>query len=334
MKFTVQAKTIAACNDFLKLIYQDNEYSLDEFSNTFKEKEFDLDQLLPQCIIKYRGEKMSYSEYVAKQRAISTRLQFFTRYRDEVLPQEIGLAIADQEYYQAAKFLEKAETCLQTARYYLFQSADILDYDCCINWKAGYQAIYDIRSMHFQTAIIWYNNCFDYIVQVAFLAFGLYKGIKRYNKDLAFEEILKMCTYNSLKVLHENQPSNTGLGLVWDIIENCRIARQDLNDWANYSKHKGGLGFVGLKPESPVQIYVGTSEGGYESRISEFEPITLDMDQSLEKVILAHDALMKCMSDLIDLINFPAAQYRINERGQFVIPDKNLYCKVRLNEES
>lgn len=58
------------------------------------------------------------------------------------------------------------------------------------------------------------------------------------------------------------------------------------------------------------------------------------MDQSLEKVILAHDALMKCMSDLIDLINFPTAQYRINERGQFVIPDKNVYCKVRLNEES
>ena len=52
MKITVQAKTIAACNDFLTLIYQDNEYSLDEFSNAFKEKEFDLDQLLPQCIIK------------------------------------------------------------------------------------------------------------------------------------------------------------------------------------------------------------------------------------------------------------------------------------------
>ena len=330
MNFTIQAKTIAGSNGFLKLIYQDSEYSLEEFSTAFKEKEFDLDRLLPQCSIVYRGEKMTFDEYVIKQRTISNRLQFFTRYHNEVLPIEISLAIADKEYYQAAKFLEKAETCLQTARYYFYQSTDILEYDCCVNWSAGYQAIYDLRSMNFQTAIIWYNNCFDYIVQVAFLAFGLYKGIRRYNDGLPFEEVLKMCTYNALKTLHDNQPTNVGLTNLWNIIEGCRIARQDLNDWANYSKHKGGLGFVGLKPESPIQIIIGTPEEGYESRISEFEAITLDMDQSVEKVILAHEALMKCMNELMDLINFSAAQHSINDQGQFVFPDQSTYRKVHL----
>lgn len=330
MNLTIQVKTTAVCNDFLRLIYQDKEYSLAEFSTAFKKTEFDMDRLLPQCCIVYRGEKILFEEYVAKRRAISTRLQFFTRYRDEVLPIEIGLAISDKAYYQAAKFLEKAENCLQTARYYFYRSTDILEYDCCVNWKSGYQAIYGLRSMNFQTAIIWYNNCFDYIVQVAFLAFGLYRGIRRYNDALPFEEILKMCTYNALKTLHENQPTNTGLNDLWNIIEKCRVARQDLNDWANYSKHKGGLGFVGLNLESPIQIYVGSTQGGYESRISDFEAITLDMDQSVEKVILAHEALMTCMNDLMDLINFPAAQHHINEEGQFVFPDKSTYCKVTL----
>lgn len=91
-----------------------------------------------------------------------------------------------------------------------------------------------------------------------------------------FEEILKICTYNTLKNLHENNLDNLGLTNLWYIIETCRIARQDLNDWANYAKHKGGIGFVGLKPESPIQIYIGSANGGYESLISEFESITLD----------------------------------------------------------
>jgi len=81
-----------------------------------------------------------------------------------------------------------------------------------------------------------------------------------------------------------------------------------LNDWANYSKHKSGRGFVGLTSESPIKIYVATSEDGCESRFREFELITLDMDQDVEKVIMAHDALMKCMSELMDIIDFSAAQ--------------------------
>ena len=330
MKFSLQAKSYAESRDFLRLVYEDNEYALDEFSAAFKKQEFGLDQLLPKCSLVYRGKSMTFEEYVANQRLISERLQFFTRYRDEVLPIEISLTIADKEYYQAAKFLEKAENCLQTARYYFYQCADILEYDCCVNWRAGYQAIYALRSMNFQTAIIWYNNCFDYIVQVAFLAFGLYRGIRRYNDGLAWEDVLKLCTYNALKVLHENNPENIALTELWNIIERCRILRQELNDWANYSKHKGGLGFVGLKPESPVQIVIGKPGGGYEVRTSEFEPISIDMDQCVEKVISAHEALINCMNELMEYIDFQAAQHSIDEQGRFVFPDKSAYRKVTL----
>lgn len=330
MKFTIEAKTYAECENFLRIIYEGKEYTLGEFSSTYKENNFDIEKMLPECKILYRGQKKTFNDYVSEQRRLAERLEFFTRYHDNVMPIEISLAISDPEYYQAAKFLEKAETCLQTARYYFLQSADILEYDCCVNWKAGYLAVYGIRAMNFSTAIIWYNNCFDYIVQIAFLAFGLYKGIKRYNESLPFEEVLKLCTYNSLKTLHDNNPDNIGLTDLWNIIEKCRAARQDLNEWANYSKHKGGLGFVGLKPDSPFQIFVGTPDGGYESRISEFEAIILDMDQSVEKVVASHEALTKCLRELMDFINFPAAQHSINSEGKFVIPDKSTYRKVSL----
>ena len=330
MDITIQAKTYAECNGFLSLIYNGREYNLHDFSSEFKTDDFSLDHLLPKCDIVYRGKRMTYEEYVDQQRSISAQLNFFTRYREEIMPIEIGLAISNKEYYRATKFLEKAENCLQTARYYFYRSTNIMEYDCCINWKSGYQGIYDLRSRNFQTAIIWYNNCFDYIVQIAFLAFGLYKEVRRYTDDMNFEEILKLCTYNTLKTLHENNPANSGLTNLWNIIETCRVARQDLNDWANYAKHKGGIGFVGLKPDTPVQIYIGSTTGGYESRISEFESITLDMDTSINKVISAHEALIRCLNDLTDFIDFPAALFTINEEGRYVFPKKITYSKVIL----
>jgi len=331
MRFEIESKTYAECENFLKLAYNGEEYSLAEFSSTYKTKNFDIEKLLPECELLYRGQRKSFDDYASERRSLAESLEFFTGYHDEVMPIEINLAISNSEYYQAAKFLEKAETCLQTARYYFLQSEDILEYDCCVNWRAGYLAIYGIRTMNFSTAIIWYNNCFDYIVQIAFLAFGLYKNIKKYSESLSFEEVLKLCTYNSLKVLHENNPDNEGLSTLWDIIETCRVARQDLNDWANYSKHKGGLGFIGLKPEPPIHVFVGTPDGGYESRTSEFEAITLDIDQSAEKVISSHMALSKCLRELMTLINFPAAQCSLNNEGTFVIPDKRAYRKVSLD---
>ncbi len=331
MNLTFQSKTYASCNDFLKLIYNNNEYTLSSFSEAFKEKNFDLDILLPQCTLIYRDKKISYEEYIAFRRDVANRLNFFNRYREELIPIEFHLAISDKAYYQAAKFLGKAEECLQTARYYFYQSTDILEYDCVLNWKSGYQGIYALRTMNFQTAIIWYNNCFDYIVQIAFLAFELYRNVKRYNDGLDFEEILKMCTYNTMKVLHENQPKNTELSNLWNLIEECRIARQDLNDWANYSKHKGGLGFVGLRPESPFQIYVGKPGEPMESRVSEFESIIIDIDDCVEKIISAHNALIKCLNNLMDFINFPGAKYSINDEGKLVIPDKKTYRKIVLS---
>lgn len=330
MNITFESKTHAKCADFLKLLFEGREYTLDEFSAAFKKKNFDLEQLLPQCEIIYRSHKMSYNEYVVELRNELAQLGKFTRYREEIAPIEVSLSIGDYDYYKAAKFVGKAESCISTARYYYYQSANILDYDCRVNWKAGYNGIYALRTMNFETAIVWYNNCFDYIIQIAFLAFGLYKGIKKYSSDLPFEEVLKLCTYNSLKTLHENKPDNEGLSQLWDIIETCRADRQDLNDWANYAKHKGGLGYVGLKPESPVLVYMAEPGGKPECRTSEFDTITLDIDECKENVIAAHNALIKCLNDLLDFIDFPQGQLTLNAENKIVLPDPAKYHKVLL----
>ena len=175
---TFESKTYAECAGFLKLLFNGREYTLDEFSAAYKKSNFDLEQLLPQCEIIYRDRKISYDQYITDLRGEVAQLRLFTRYREEIAPIELSLSIGDYDYYKAAKFVGKAESCISTARYYYYQSTNILDYDCRVNWKAGYNGIYALRTMNFETAIVWYNNCFDYIIQIAFLAFGLYNGIK------------------------------------------------------------------------------------------------------------------------------------------------------------
>ena len=327
MNFSLKIKSYALCRDFLKLIYNGEEYTLPEFSKKYKDGIFSLEKMLPQCEIEYRSKRMTFDEYKNNIASLASQLGFYTRHHDEIMPHEIGFAANDPDYYKAAKFLEKAENCIQTARYYFINSADILEYDCCINWKAGYEGIYHIRTMNFSTAIIWYNNCFDYIIQIAFLAFGLYKNMKKLNDDSSLEEILKQCTYNNLKMICEKKKDEEGFSILWDIIERCRNDRQTLNDWANYSKHKGGLGFYGLNPEMPLKLYVATEGEDCESRLSDFEPCKIDIDSSIDIVVQAHNALIRCLDELINFINFDAAKI-IQMDGKIIYPDKKKYRKI------
>lgn len=330
MRLTFESRTTPDCISYLLLEYGGKQYSLDEFSATFKKAEFQIDGLLPKCKIVYKGKAISFEEYKASRIRLSDQLTVFQKYSSDVFPIEVYLAICNYDYYKAAKFLEKAENCLQTARYYLMQGADIIEYDCNIPWKYGYQPIYDIRATNFTTAIVWYNNCFDYILQIVFLAFELFKKVRRYRADMSFEEKLSMCTFKVFRDLHREYPDNEEFTQLWDILKRCHNAISELNEWANYAKHKGGIGYVGLKPDSPFQVYIGTTDGSMESRTSEFESIKLDMDESVSVLVEAHKALVSCLEEIVDFIDFESCRYTITEDGKFDIPEKSSYVKIQL----
>lgn len=330
MKISFTARTEPECIQYLKLLYKDKAYTLEDFSAKFKTGEFSLENLLSECTLIYKGEKMTFEEYSNNIKSFSDSLKFFKRYQNEVAPLEIALQLSNYEYYKAAKFLEKAEECLQIARYYLLMCYDVLEYDCNMNWTAGYGAVFQFRTINCKTAIIWYNNCFDYILLIAFLAFELYRFMPKYNSDLNFEEILRLCTYNSIKNLHIQNSTNTNLNILWGILEDCRNNLSDINSWANYAKHKGGIGFVGLKPPSPFEVSRSDANGNTQHLTSEFEPILLDLDDSITILVQAHEALYDCLNNLMDFIDFQKAIPQKDENGNLIIPDKNSYVKVIL----
>ena len=330
MKLSFESRTKPACVGYLLLEYAGKTYTLEEFSEKFKVAEFQIDSLLPKCNIIYKGKTLSFEDYKRTRSELSNQLDMFHEYNNDVFPIEIHLAICNYDYYKAAKFLEKAENCLQTARYYLMQGADIIEYDCNIPWKYGYQPIYDIRATNFTTAIIWYNNCFDYILQIVYLAFGLGKKTRRYREDMTFEEELSLCTFKIFRELHSAYSDNEAFEQLWNILERIHDAISEVNIWANYAKHKGGIGYVGLHAESPFQIYVGTPGEIPESRTSEFESIKLDIDESVATMVNAHKALCEGLNEIVAFVNFQSCKYTLDENGRFVIPDVSDYVKVRL----
>lgn len=329
MQVRIESRTIAECIEFLKLKYRGRIYSLDEFSEANKTREFQIERLLPECSIIYRGETLTFEAYKEARIKLSDQLEMPQKYAKEIFPREIHLAICNDSYYKAAKFLEKTEECIQTARYYLMQGADIIKYDCDIPWKYGYQPIYDIRTINFTTAIIWYNNSFDYILQIAFLAFELFKKDKRFKDTMQFEELLRLCTFKTFSDIHSVYKHDASFKELWNILNDCHDAILDVNNWANYAKHKGGIGYVGLRPESPYKIYVGDNNGKVESRTSEFEPIILDIDKEVSTLINTHKELCNCLEKLVNFIGFENCAFTIDKDGNFDVPKESEYVKIQ-----
>lgn len=332
MNFTATAKTTAECSNFLHIIYEGQNYKIEDFSSKYKNgQDFVLDQKLKQCNIEYRGQVMTYEEMGQSNFTFSESLPFFTRYHDEIYPHEHLIMIGNYNYYKSAKFLSKAEKCLQTARYYLMNSKNILSTDFDINWSSGYGPQFLIRTIDFTTAVTWYNNCFDYILQIIYLAFELYKKVPKYNNAWTFEEILKMCSYLTVKKIYIANMAVNNLAALWNVIEVCHIALTDVNTWANYIKHKGGINFDGLTPDEPFHATMTDKDGNVIAESGDFDAIMLDLDQSISKLQLAHNALFNCLDQIVTFIDFNAAiPLPDSKTKNLLIPDKNKYVKIIL----
>lgn len=330
VNLTITSRSVPECEKYLYLVFQGQQFLLDEFSEKFKTHPFQLETLLPECSFLYRGKEITYEEYKAARIDLSNQLKLSQRHRYEVFKLEPMLAISNFDYYKSAKFLEKAESCLQSARLYLMRGANIIGLDCNIPWKYGYQGIFDIRTINLTTAIIWYNNCFDYVLQIAFLAYELYRGLREYKPEMDFEDILRLCSYKNFTRILKKNAQNSNLADLGRIIESCHLSLTNINIWANYAKHKGGIGYIGLNPECPFQIVVSDKNGNVEARTSEFEAISLDADQCIPELVAAHQAICKCISDLVDFIDYPQAQHTLDENQRIHTPDKSTYVKIQL----
>ena len=95
MNFTFTSRTVPDCEQYLQLVYQGRQFLLDEFSEAFKTQPYQLEQLLPDCSIIYRGTTMTFDEYKASRVAISNQLNLSRQYSNSVVSLEPMLTISN-----------------------------------------------------------------------------------------------------------------------------------------------------------------------------------------------------------------------------------------------
>lgn len=331
MNLTVTSKTTAKCSEFLKIIYGETKYSVEEFSAKFKTTDFSLDEKVKDCFIEYRGQSFSYNQMCQNHLQFSESLPFFTAYHEHIYPQEHLIMIGNFNYYKSAKFLSKAEKCLQTARYYLLNSQNLLTTDYDIHWASGYGPQFMIRTMDFTTAVVWYNNCFDYVLQIVYLSFELYKQLRDYKDSWSFEKILKQCSYTTINDIYTSNSTANNFTTLWNIIKACQNSLRDVNSWANFIKHKGGINFVGLTADEPFHATVRNENGDIVAESGDFDAIKIDLDSSILKLQSTHNALCECLTQLVAFIDYTAAVPQSDSTGErMLIPDKSQYVKIIL----
>jgi hypothetical protein len=115
------------------------------------------------------------------------------------------------------------------------------------------------------------------------------------------------------------------LKALWKIVSKAQNANENINQWANYIKHKGGISIKGVFPESPFKVTVGTTSS------NEFEPLQLELDEVINTLKTAHIILYNTLDELIDFIGFEKIHITYDNNNKRIIPQKSTYKKVLIN---
>ena len=311
MQISFSVKNELKCRSFLEIKTPDGEYQLiDEFIKAHPTiSESDLER----CIIKYRGIEKTYKQEIDDYVAFSETMKFVK----SVPP----MLIADQSIKPAIYFAKKSIECLQFARFFTMKSNLILDTDHNIPWSQGYVPQYLFRCIYFGTASTWYSNAFDQVLQIVYWGKKLYvhasdRAGNHYEESWDPKKIMEQCKYGF--VVDELKKCNDIA--LRKCLTSCSSAIEQVRNWANYIKHKGGIDYKYIEPENPYKLFfvpideaahvepkVGPQyqEPDAKYEIKDFKsPIEIDIDDKIQELVKVHAAIHDCIEKVIADMNF------------------------------
>ncbi|MCW6091347.1 hypothetical protein [Clostridium sporogenes] len=327
MKFELTVNTFPESEEYLKIIYKNKKYKLNDFASEFQDEEdiFFLDRLLESCKIEYNGEIITYEQMCQEARKLDKSLYTPRIYSSRIYPIEKRIFIIDKDYYAAGKLIKSAEEQIKLGRYSLIKACNIIDFNINNNWKAGYTANYVQRAIYANNAIMWYNNVFDSIMQVIFFAFEIYKKHPKYNSKDGFHKTLKLCNYAFLSDYYGKYKHVPNFSKLWSIISGAQKINENINKWANYIKHKGGLKYKGLEAKEPIEMI--EKKGIDIIKDTEFEAFEVSLDDVIKELKNSHKKLCESINKLVNFMNFESVDY-INKDNKLALPQKSIYKKV------
>lgn len=295
---TITAKTYPKSQDFLKIIEGGQAYPLDSFIEKHQSDAISpLNAVLDNCQIKYRDEIKNYKDYLKEHLAFTERLRFFEFNSFKTWLNK------DDRY--AVYFAKKANECLEIARFFTIKSAGWFDSNDGLNWNTGYMPHFLFRCIYFGTAATWYANCYDHILQIVYWCLKLYTATKDrddnpYDPTWDDKKLISLCVFDL--VVEELKARD--YKDVRKMLTTCWAQIDEVRQWSNYTKHKGGLDYKYIEAEAPFKIFIQKA-GGEKEQIKDFEPpIKIDIDVEMHKLAEAHENLFKCLSDVVAKMDF------------------------------
>ena len=324
MNFTFKAVSEPECKNFLKIKKSDAYYTIDEFIAKYHS---DSREVLNDCTVWYRGTEKLYKQTLDDYVAFSECLGFYT-FQEPIL-------VIKKSIQAAIYFAKKAKDCLQIARFFTMKSVVLLDSNCNLHWSQGYVPQYLFRCIYFGTASTWYSNSFDHILQIAYWGLNLYTAVKdrdgnAYDDSWDAKKTMGFCTYEFVV----GELKTRGLADIRKYLTSCSGQIEEVRNWSNYIKHKGGIDYRYLEAESPFKMYVTPIEEGQITTtpqqisdklelpderfaINDFKsPVEVDIDEKLSKLKEAHIAIHQCLGEIVTAANFNGNSIQfINKEG-------------------
>lgn len=202
--------------DFLKIIYREKEYLLEDLQE--ESNDFSKGLLLP-------------LDFKVKSIVTDVGLQY-----------DKGYAIAGEKFRDLYSVLASARFALINAHTKIHKSG--------ITWESGYSGQMWLRSQFLQNSILWYNSCEDYFLQVIWFAFDFYSDLKDYEGEM------RKCKFEKIKNKLENYEDSTKAKLLLNSLLNYRedINVKRIREISNLIKHKQLIKFIGLDNQRTMSI--------------------------------------------------------------------------------
>lgn len=321
MRFTSknQAKSI----DYLKIEYNSHLYNLEQFSALGSSSK-ELEQLIQKSNLIYNDRKLSYVEYESSIEDFAKKLEILNVYSTLDAKQ---INMIDVDYCYSIKLIKSLEEYLMYGRYSLIKGFTILDYDCNLYWSGGYCGVYAVRGISIRNAILNYNNCYDILMQVVFIAFGLYKNHPNYTSKTNIEEVLNWCDYKYLASIYSRFKGIPNFKELWKLMTEGWESISKVRCWANDLKHKKNIVFDGEYIQPLFKKVVIRRSDGEKLDYSKFEPETLNMESVINDLVKTHTEFISLSRRIIRFINYDSCVLHPYKTG-FSLPEKESYKKV------
>lgn len=282
----------------------------------------------------YKDKQYTWDEWTADNNRFIEELELPDDFRIDInirefsLLHDIGYAIAIDKFLELYSMIASARSALLNAFQKFFDSN-------IISWDSGYKGQLWMRFNYLKNAIVWYNSCEDYILQIIWFAYDMYPEL------ITSEEIY----LNDLKKCNFNKIINVLNGLE-DINENAKILKQKVSEYrndidiytlreelANNLKHRANVQVRGFE-DLRTMGFIIKSRGGNEIFNSKWiEPKLVDIDDTIELLKRVHVKLITLGRFILNFMNLDNV-FAIDENGDRILNEirkKSDYKKIDLS---